>query len=150
MTVAFLSRPVQAPAAAIPRLAHVSPDRRPVVLVARPAPGDGLDRVEDALEAMGIALERDGREEGDPLVALWLGAPAEWTADVARLADALLLGGGWPLLDAVLGRLESLPAEPRAARVAALADLPGVALPDASGRAPVAADILPGGLPFSR
>ncbi|HET7877024.1 MAG TPA: hypothetical protein VFN71_15990, partial [Methylomirabilota bacterium] len=150
----FLSRPNQPPALALPRLRAVRPDRRPVLLITRPQPSGGLAEVRAKLATMGIAAHSPERHPADPLVAAWLMAPDEYSSAAAWCADLLLLGGGWPLLDAILDRLEHVEDASRRDCLARLRHLRGVWLTsDPDGRPappPTAADFAPGGAPFDR
>ncbi len=154
MPVAFLTRPNQPPAVALPKLRTARPDLRPPLLIARPDAGGGLADVRARLATMGIAARALERGPGDPLVALWLMAPNEFTTIAAWSADLLLLGGGWPLLEAVLERLERSQGRPREDRLAELGGLKGIWVPPrgAAGPAPgpTAAEFAPGGAPFDR
>lgn len=146
--IAFLTRPSAPPAQALPRLRGAPADLRPRVVVARVGEAGDDAALADRLAIMGIAARPAEREAGDPLVAGWLGAPVDDPARVAALLDLLLLGGGWPLLDTLLARLETLPAgASRALRLAALGRLAGVRR--AEDAPPSPADFLPGGAPFA-
>ena len=146
--LAFLTRPSAPPAQALPRLRGVPADLRPRLVVARVGQAGDATALAERLATMRIAARPAEREAGDPLVAGWLGAPAEGPVGAAALLDLFLLGGGWPLLDALLARLETLPAgASRSLRLEALGHLAGVRQ---AGDAPSSpADFLPGGAPFA-
>jgi hypothetical protein len=154
MPVAFLSRPNQPPALALPALRSVRPDRRPRLLIARPDKSGGMADLRARLATMGIAAHSLERAPGDPIVAVWLMAPDEYTTVAAWAADLLLLGGGWALLEAVLEVLERMASCSRRDCVAELAGIKGVWAPVAAEggppEAPRAADFAPGGAPFDR
>ena len=146
--IAFLTRPSAPPAQALARLRGVPADLRPRLVVARVGQAGDEAALAERLAAMKIATRPAEREVGDPLVAGWLGKPADDPVRAAALLDLLLLGGGWPLLDAVLTQLEALPAgASRALRLEALGRLAGVQR--AGGAPPAPADFLPGGAPFA-
>ena len=146
--IAFLTRPSAPPAQALPRLRGVSADLRPRLVVARVGQVGDDAALAEHLATMKIAARPAEREAGDPLVAGWLGGPADDPARAEGLLDLLLLGGGWPLLDTLLARLETLPAgASRALRVESLGRLAGVRR--AGDAPPSAADFLPGGAPFA-
>lgn len=146
--IAFLTRPCAPPAQALPRLRGAPADLRPRVVVARVGEAGDDAALADRLAIMGIAARPAERGAGDPLVAGWLASPADDPARVAALLDLLLLGGGWPLLDTVLMRLETLPAAAsRALRLEALGALAGVRRAD--DVPPPPAEFLPGGAPFA-
>ncbi len=154
MPVAFLSRPNQPPALALPALRSARPDRRPRLLVARPDKDGGMADLRARLATMGMAAHALERAPGDPIVAVWLMAPEEYTTVAAWSADLLLLGGGWALLEAVVEVLERTASFSRRDCVAELAGIKGVWAPvPAEGgppAAPRAADFAPGGAPFDR
>ncbi|HET8578649.1 MAG TPA: hypothetical protein VFO18_16250 [Methylomirabilota bacterium] len=154
MPVAFLSRPNTPPVLALPALRTARPDQRPRLLVASPAGGGGLAELRSRLAAMGIAAHALERSAGDPLLAVWLAAPSDYTTVAAWCADLLLLGGGWPLLESVLEVLERTASSSRRDCLAALAGIKGVWVPTPgkSGppEAPTAVDFAPGGAPFDR
>lgn len=146
--IAFLTRPSAPPALALPRLREAPAALRPRLVVARVGQAGDAAALAERLAIMQIAARPAEREAADPLVAGWLGAPADDPADAAALVDLLLLGGGWPLLDTVLARLEALPAgASRARRLEALGRLSGVRRK--GDMPPSAADFLPGGAPFA-
>lgn len=146
--VAFLTRPSAPPAQALPRLRGAPVDLRPRLVVARVGQAGDDATLADRLATMRIAAHPAEREAGDPLVAGWLGAPADDPARAAALLDLLFLGGGWLLLDAVLARLETLPSgASRPLRLEALGRLAGVRR--AVDAPPSPADFLPGGAPFA-
>ncbi|MFQ5896930.1 MAG: hypothetical protein ACE5JN_01600 [Candidatus Methylomirabilia bacterium] len=129
MSVAFLTAPSVPPAEAFPELTRLPPDRRPEVLVARTASVKTWLPILDTLADKRIALSQEEREARDPLVAVWLATPQENPEPLAVVADLLLLGGGWPLLRAVLAELEASRGSPRAERLERLARLSGVYVP---------------------
>lgn len=146
--IAFLTRPCAPPAQALPRLRGAPADLRPRLVVARVGQAGDDALLAERLATMRIAARPAERDAGDPLVAGWLGAPADDPARAATLVDLLLLGGGWPLLDALLARLEALPVgASRAFRLEALGSLAGVRR--AGDAPPAAVDFLPGGAPFA-
>ena len=146
--IAFLTRPSAPPAQALPRLRGTPADLRPRLVVARVGQAGDTVVLAERLTIMKIAARPAEREPGDPLVAGWLEAPADDPARAVALLDLLLLGGGWPLLDALLARLETLPAgASRALRLESLEGLAGVRR--AGDAPPAAADFLPGGAPFA-
>ena len=147
--IAFLTRPSAPPTQALPRLRGVSASLRPRLVVARVGQAGDAAVLAERLTIMKIAARPAEREPGDPLVAGWLAAPPDEPACVAAaLLDLLLLGGGWPLLDAVLARLEALPAgASRTLRLEALGQLAGVCRADAPLPSP--SSFLPGGAPFA-
>ena len=146
--IAFLTRPRVPPAQALPRLRGLPADLRPRLLVARVGRAVDDAALAERLATMQIAARPAEREDGDPLVAGWLDAPADDPRRAEALLDLLLLGGGWPLLDTLLARLETLPpGASRALRLDALGPLLGVRR---TGDAPPSpADFLPGGAPFA-
>lgn len=154
MPVAFLCRPNQPPAVALPALRTARPDQRPRLLVARPDTGGGLGGLRARLATMGIAPHALERGPGDPLVAVWLMAPAEYTTVAAWSADLLLLGGGWSLLGEMIEVLERAASRSRRDCVAELAGIKGVWVPTTGEggppAAPTAVDFAPGGAPFDR
>ena len=139
---------------ALPKLRTARPDLRPPLLIARPDAGGGLADLRARLATMSIAARALERGPGDPLVALWLMTPGEFTSVAAWSADLLLLGGGWPLLGAVLERLERSQGRPRSDRLAELGGLKGIWVPPRGdggpAPAPTAADFATGGAPFDR
>ena len=146
--IAFLTRPSAPPAQALPRLRGTPADLRPRLVVARVGQVGDDAALAARLATMKIAARPAEREAGDPLVAGWLEAPADDSARAVALLDLLLLGGGWPLLDTLLARLETLPAgASRALRLESLEGLAGVRR--AGDAPPAAADFLPGGAPFA-
>jgi hypothetical protein len=154
MSVAFLSRPNQPPALALPALRTARPDLRPRLLIASPDSGGGLGDLGSRLATMGIAARALERGPADPLLAVWLAVPSDYTTVAAWCADLLLLGGGWPLLDEVLEGLERAAGASRRDCLATLAGVRGVWVPAAGEGgvpvAPTAADFAPGGAPFDR
>lgn len=154
MPVAFLSRPNQPPALALPALRGTRPDQRPRLLVARPDKGGGMADLRARLATMGMAARALERAPADPIVAVWLMAPEEYTTVAAWSADLLLLGGGWALLETVVEVLERTASFSRRDCVAELAGIKGVWAPVAGEggppAAPRAADFAPGGAPFDR
>ena len=146
--IAFLTRPSTPPAQALPRLRGAPADLRPRVVVARVGQAGDDAALADRLATMKIAARPTERAAADPLVAGWLGAPSDDPVRGAALLDLFLLGGGWPLLDSVLARLEAMPAgASRAFRLEALGGLAGVR--PAADVLPSPADFLPGGAPFA-
>ncbi len=154
MSVAFLSPPNRPPVLALPALRTARPDQPPRLLVARPDSGGGLGDLRARLATMGIAARAPERGPGDPLVAVWLMAPAEYTSVAAWSADLLLLGGGWSLLGAVLEVLERAASLSRRDCMADLAGIKGVWVPASTEGvppvAPTAVDFALGGAPFDR
>lgn len=138
MPVAFLSRPNQPPAIAVPALRNARPDRRPRLLVARPDKSGGMADLRARLATMGIAARALERGPGDPIVAVWLMAPEEYTSVAAWSADLLLLGGGWALLEAILDVLERAASASRRDCVAELAGIRGVWAPVTAAGGPPA------------
>jgi len=154
MPVAFLSRPNQPPALALPALRSARSDLRPRLLVARPDKTGGMADLRAQLATMGIAARALERGPGDPIVAVWLMAPEEYTSVAAWSADLLLLGGGWALLEAMLEVLGRAARASRRDCVAELAGIRGVWAPAATAgdppAPPLAADFASGGAPFDR
>jgi hypothetical protein len=83
----------------------------------------------DRLEAMGIASRQAERSSADPLVAVWVSSPTENPEPLALVADLILLGGGWKLLEETLLELNRARGLAREVRLERLATVGGVYVP---------------------
>ncbi|MFQ5828246.1 MAG: hypothetical protein ACE5JD_03705 [Candidatus Methylomirabilia bacterium] len=131
MFVTFLTAlPVPAPES-IRKLIVSRPDQHTELLVAAVPTVKALFGLIEKLEAMGYPVRQRDRDLGSglPLIAVWLASPHENPEPLAAVADLLLLGGGWALLEEVVADLGASRESPRGVRLGRLARLPGVYVP---------------------
>ena len=129
MAVAFLTAPSVTPADALPELARLRSGERPELLIAHAATAREWLAVLGRLEAFGITLRQSARSAEDPLVAVWVGGPAENPEPLSLVADLILLGGGWDLLREIPLELDRSRGHARRARLERLAGITGVYVP---------------------
>ncbi len=129
MDVVFLTAPSVSPLEAIPELAKVPAEQRPTLLVASVQTAKALFTLVEKLEACGCPVRQIARGPTAPLLALWLADAHENPEPLAPIADLCFLGGGWPLLRAVLGELEASRGLARTVQLERLGRLRGVYVP---------------------
>jgi hypothetical protein len=129
MAVVFLTSPAVTPLDAMPELAAVQADQRADLLVASVPTAKAFFTVVERLEALGCSVRQSRRGPAEPLVALWVADAHENPEPLAPIADLVLLGGGWVLLQNVLDELEATRGVARMSRLERLGRLPGVYVP---------------------